>query len=50
VPYEGNMNFVKKTFNDSILNAKTIDGYGHIFPVTNSDIVKKEIVNILVKK
>lgn len=49
VPYEGNMNFVKKTFNDSILNAKTIDGYGHIFPVTNSDIVKKEIMNILKK-
>jgi pimeloyl-ACP methyl ester carboxylesterase len=49
VPYKGNINFAKSTFNDSLLTTKTIDGEGHVFPMTNMDIVKQVILNILKK-
>lgn len=47
VPYDGNINFAKNTFNDSLLTTKTIEGSGHIFPMTNMEVVKQIIIDIL---
>tara|TARA_B110000908_G_scaffold71174_1_gene85875 strand:+ start:35164 stop:36009 length:846 start_codon:yes stop_codon:yes gene_type:complete len=47
VPYDGNINFAIDTFNDSLLTTKTINGSGHIFPMTNMEIVKQVIMGIL---
>jgi pimeloyl-ACP methyl ester carboxylesterase len=50
VPYDGNINFVKNTFEDSLLTVKTIDGSGHLFPMTDMEIVKKVILEKLNEK
>ena len=47
VPFDGNINFAIDTFNDSLLTITTINGNGHIFPMTNMEIVKQVIMGIL---
>jgi pimeloyl-ACP methyl ester carboxylesterase len=49
VPYDGNINFAKNTFNDSLLTTKTIAGSGHIFPMTNMEVVKQVIMDVLIE-
>lgn len=50
VPYTGNINFAKKVFDKHYLQTKTIEGYGHIFPITNKKVVKDELLSILSSK
>jgi len=50
VPYQGNINFAKNIFNDSLLTTKTIKGSGHIFPMTQMEVVKQVILEILNKE
>lgn len=47
VPYKGNTNFANENFNDSLLTIITVNGKGHIFPLTNMKLVKQVIMNIL---
>ena len=37
------INDIKKVFDKYYLQTKTIEGYGHIFPITNKKVVKDEL-------